>query len=189
MTEVNEVNLSSGGGMGEDAGSGGDVGGGGGGKLIKIIIIVVVALVVIAGGIVGVMFFLGGDEDQSEVASQKGSTTIKEENPLEDPVFMSIGTYIVNLADGRRYLKTNLELMLSEEQAKAYLEKRIALVKDIVLAELQALSSEQLRDPLERKQLKLRLLGGIESLLPNGEIDWDDRRPIKEVLITEFYLQ
>ncbi|MCZ6472214.1 MAG: flagellar basal body-associated FliL family protein [SAR324 cluster bacterium] len=185
MTEVNEVNLSSGGGMGEDAGGGG----GGGGKLIKTIIIAVVALVVIAGSAVAVWFFLGGDEDQQGVASQKGSAAITEENPLEDPVFLSIGTYIVNLADGRRYLKTNLELMLSEETAKAYLEKRIALVKDIVLAELQALSSEQLRDPLERKQLKLRLLGGIESLLPNGDTDWDDKRPIKEVLITEFYLQ
>lgn len=172
--------------MGEDAGGGG---GGRGGRLVKIIIIAVIALVLIGGTAIGLMLFLGGDEDQAAGGPKKGSPQAKEDRPLEDPVFMTVGTFVVNLSDGRRYLKTNLELMLSEESAKSYLEKRIALVRDIVLAELQSLSSEQLRDPQERRELKRRLLAGIETLLPNEDADWDDERPIKEVLITEFYLQ
>jgi flagellar basal body-associated protein FliL len=51
------------------------------------------------------------------------------------------------------------------------------------------MSTEQLRDPQERANLKQRLLRSIESLLPNKDLDWDDPVPIKKVLVTEFYLQ
>ena len=184
MTEVNEVNISGGGSMAEDGG-----GGGGMGRIIKIVIIAVVALLIIAGGVFGVMMLFDGNgeeeiaEDTPKAARGGGTATI------ENPVYLSIGTFIVNLADGRRYLKTNLELMLSEEKAKVYLETRLSEVKDIIVSELQALNTEQLRDPRERSNLKQRLLSSIESLLPNKDVDWDDPVPIKKVLITEFYLQ
>lgn len=183
MTEVNEVSVS----------SGGDDGGGGMGKIIKIAVIALVALLIIGGGIFGVMMLFGDDEE--EMAAAPGTPGASSANTgagtaiVENPVFLPIGTFIVNLSDGRRYLKTNLELMLSEELAKAYLEKRLAEVKDIVVSELQVLSTEQLRDPLERANLKQRLLRSIESLLPNKDVEWDDPLPIKKVLVTEFYLQ
>ena len=181
MTEVNEVNVSAGGGA-ADAGGGGGIG-----KIIKIVIIALVALAVIGGGIFGVMKLLGGDEE--EMAAEATKSTGGGTATLENPVYLSMGTFIVNLSDGRRYLKTNLELMLSEEKAKVYLETRLAEVKDIVVSELQVLSTEQLRDPRERTNLKQRLLTSIESLLPNKDMDWDDPVPIKKVLVTEFYLQ
>lgn len=182
MTEVNEVSVS----------SGGDDGGGGMGKIIKIAVIALVALLIIGGGIFGVMMLFGDDEE--EMAAAPGTPGASANTGagtaiVENPVFLPIGTFIVNLSDGRRYLKTNLELMLSEELAKAYLEKRLAEVKDIVVSELQVLSTEQLRDPLERANLKQRLLRSIESLLPNKDVEWDDPLPIKKVLVTEFYLQ
>lgn len=181
MTEVNEVNISGGGAMAEDAGRGG----GGIGRIINIAIIALVALAIIGGAILGVMWLLSGDEQNPAAAPETPGGTAT----LENPVFLPVGTFIVNLSDGRRYLKTNLELMLSEEKAKVYLETRLAEVKDIVVSELQALSTEQLRDPQERANLKQRLLRSIESLLPNKDMDWDDPVPIKKVLITEFYLQ
>lgn len=184
MTEVNEVNISGGGGAADDSG------GGGMGKIIKIVVIALVALAIIGGGIFGVMMFLGGDEEEmaGEAAGASKSGGGATAN-LENPVYLPVGTFIVNLSDGRRYLKTNLELMLSEELAKAYLEKRLAEVKDIIVSELQVLSTEQLRDPQERANLKQRLLRSIESLLPDKDRDWDDPMPIKKVLVTEFYLQ
>ena len=188
MTEVNEVTYTSGGGMAED-------GGGGGGKLVKIIIIAVVLLILIGGGVAVAIFVLDSDGEEKAAASvaapgaASGSTASRGTATVENPVFLPIGTFIVNLADGRRYLKTNIELMLSEELAKAYLETRIAEVKDLVVSELQVLNTEQLRDPQERANLKQRLLRSIETLLPNKDLDWDDPVPIKKVLITEFYLQ
>lgn len=192
MTEVNEVNYSAGGGMAEGEGGGG----GGLGRIIKLAVIVLVLLGLIGGGVWAAFFFLLGD-DEAAPAMAPGETPAAATAPaagrgtavVENPVYLPLGTFIVNLSDGRRYLKTNLELMLSEETAKAYLEKRLAEVKDIVIAELQVLSTEQLRDPQERVNLKQRLLRSIESLLPNKKVEWDDPVPIKKVLITEFYLQ
>jgi len=182
MTEVNEVSLTGGGKMAEE-------GGGGIGRLIKIIIIALVVLALFGGGVFAVYYFLLAADDGAVTGAMAPAATAQGPEPLAKPVFLPLGTFIVNLADGRRYLKTTLELMLSEEAARVYLDSRIAEVKDVVIAELQVLSTEQLRDPNERQQLKQRLLRKVESLLPNKNAEWDDPRPIKKVLITEFYLQ
>ena len=187
MTEVNEVNISQRGAMAE-----GD--GGGKGGLVKIIIIAVVALVLLGGGAVGLMMFLGSGDDGgenvvAEAASEISSSGICETEQLD---YLSLGTFVVNLADGRRYLKTQIEVMLCDEkvsEVKAFLEKRSAEIKDLVVSELQSLSTEQLRDRRERELLRQRLLRRVESLLPNKDREWEDPNPIKKVLITEFYLQ
>lgn len=165
--------------------------GGGKGKLIKLIIMGVVALLLLGGiGIGAYLWFFSGDgEEEAAAELARAGVGGGTASVIEDPVFLPIGTFIVNLADGRRYLKTNLELMLNEEVAKIYLSDRLSEVKDLVVSELQTLSTEQLRDPGEREQLKQRLLSKIESLLPTKDRPWDDPRPIKKVLITEFYLQ
>ncbi len=166
-------------------------GGGGLGRIIKIAVIALVLLLLIGGGGYAAFWFLtsGGDEEEGKVA-QTEATIRQGPAPLENPVFFQAGTFIVNLADGRRYLKTNVELMLNEELAKVYLEGRLSVVKDLIIAELQTLSTEQLRDPKERVLLRERLKGRIETLFPLArDVKWDDPKPIKKVLFTEFYLQ
>lgn len=166
-------------------------GGGGLGRIIKIAVIALVLLLLIGGGgFAAYRFLTSGDEGEEGKVAKTEATLRQGPAPLENPVFFQAGTFIVNLADGRRYLKTNVELMLNEEKAKVYLENRLSLVKDVIIAELQTLSTEQLRDPKERVLLKERLKGKIESLLPlPRNVEWDDPKPIKKVLFTEFYLQ
>jgi len=166
-------------------------GGGGLGRIIKIAVIALVLLLLIGGGgFAAYRFLTSGDEGEEGKVAQTEATLRQGPAPLENPVFFQAGTFIVNLADGRRYLKTNVELMLNEEKAKVYLENRLSLVKDVIIAELQTLSTEQLRDPKERVLLKERLKGKIESLLPlPRDVEWDDPKPIKKVLFIEFYLQ
>ncbi|MBI4081963.1 MAG: flagellar basal body-associated FliL family protein [Candidatus Lambdaproteobacteria bacterium] len=165
-----------------------------GGKLVKLIIYAVVALVFIglvgAGGWAAYHFLLSGTRDS---AGGKGGTSAslgKEAEPLENPRYLALGdSFIVNLADGRRYLKATVVLKLSDEKAEAYLKTRLVEIRDLVISELQTLSTEQLRDPKERELLKQRLLRKVESLLPNRGGEWKDPRPLRAVLITEFYLQ
>lgn len=163
-------------------------GGGGLGKIIKLLVILVVVVIIIAvGAWAAYTFFLSSDAEEGLPAA---SPTLREgPAPLENPQYLSLETFIVNLSDGRRYLKTTLTLLISDETAKAYLEKRMPEVKDLIIGELQTLSTEQLRDPKERELLKQRLLSRVESLLPDKDVEWDDPNPIKKVLITEFYLQ
>ena len=183
MTEVNEVNFSRGGQMAEGEG-------GGIRRLLKIIVIAVVLLLLIGGGVFAAYWFLFADGGSMSAGGGGTSAAVREgSEPLQNPQYVELGSFVVNLADGRRYLKTTIQLLLSEEAAKGYLEQRMPQVKDLVVAELQTLNSEQLRDPRERELLKQRLLRKVESLLPSRDYAWEDPHPVKQVLITEFYLQ
>ncbi len=203
MTEVNEVNIARGGAMAEG-------GGGGRGKLIRILLTVIV-LVGVGAAIYFFVWPLGflGDKDMEEAAARTGGgaagsgsqdggprpgSVDLQDNPtgyVEDPEYLELGNFIVNLADGRRYLKVNIQVVLGNAAAKAYLEKRVADVKHVVLAKLQSLTSDQMRNTGERNRLIIDLMNKIHSLFPpdKDDIPGDDNRPIKKVLFTEFYLQ
>ena len=106
----------------------------------------------------------------------------------EDPYF-PVGVFIVNLDEGKRYLKINVELRLNNQHTKTYLEKRKATIKDLAIAILQSLNVQGIRSVAGRNNLKQRLKSRIESLLPKNAQFWTNPPPIKEVLFTEFYLQ
>lgn len=161
--------------------------GGGLGRLIKFILALVLLGLLAAGGFAAYLFLSTGEEMAG--TEQSPATLRQDGGSIQNPYYLQLGDFVVNLADGRRYLKTNLQLLISEESARTYLEVRLAEVKDLVVAELQTLNSEQLRDGRDRELLKNRLLSKIESLLPTKDREWDDPKPIKKVLITEFYLQ
>lgn len=163
-------------------------GGGGFGRLIKLFLVLVLLALLGAGGFAAYLFLSTGKEDASKAAATAAMR--QDGGSIKNPHYLDLGDFIVNLADGRRYLKTHLQLLVSEDKAVAYLQVRLAEVKDLIIAELQTMDSEQLRDGRNRELLKSRLLTKIESLLPSGkDKDWDDPKPIKKVLITEFYLQ
>src|SRR3990172_1630748 len=175
MAEVNEVNIRRGGTMAEGGG-----GGGGMGRVIKLILAVVLLVLLAGGGFAAYLFLSTGKEDKAG----PGAAALRQDGgSIKNPHYLALGDFVVNLADGRRYLKTNLQLLISDEKAMAYLQLRLAEVKDLVVAELQTMDSEQLRDGRSRELLKNRLLSKVESLLPSGkERDWEDPKPIKKGL-------
>ena len=167
--------------MADEEGGGGD--GGGGKKKLIIIIVAVVLLLVIA--IVAVLLLTGGEEEEAE---EEIVEVTEEGEPLAAPIFLPLDSYIVNLKDGRRYLKTTIQLMLSEEMANAYLTARIVEIKDIVLSELQDLSVEDIKQAESREALRQRLISAISQIFPSKP-EWEDPEPIKKVLFEEFVLQ
>ncbi|HEX7926925.1 MAG TPA: flagellar basal body-associated FliL family protein [bacterium] len=171
-------------------------GGKGLGRIIRMAVRAIVVLVLVAGGGFAAWYFLLNKSADKKAEAGHGAPAASAarssaEERLEHPQFMDLGTFIVNLADGRRYLKTTMQLLLSEEGAKAYLTTRLPEVKDLVLGELRSLSAESLRDPRTIEDLKQRILLRIESVLPASAAEWKgkDPRPVKKLLITEFYIQ
>ena len=160
---------------------------GGLGRLIKIVVIALVLLILVGAGIWATFWFLSTGSGAGSAGATAGQGAAADY--VANPQYLELGTFIVNLADGRRYLKTTLQLLLSDPKARDYLKVREAEIKDLVVAEMQTLTSEQLRDPREREELKSRLLTKIETLLPTKNREWKDPKPVKKVLITEFYLQ
>ena len=161
-----------------------DVGEEGGGGSKKILIIVLIVLLLGAAGAAYFFFFASTSEDAVEEVVEVGPSG----EPLEVPFFLELGSSITNLLDGRRYLKANIQLMISEESVKLYLEGRIAEVKDITIATLQELSAEEVKTQEGREALKQRLIENIGSLFPSDP-DWEDKNPIRKVLFTEFHMQ
>ncbi|MBF0288710.1 MAG: flagellar basal body-associated FliL family protein [SAR324 cluster bacterium] len=158
--------------------------GGGGGKSKLIIIIVAVVILIAAGAAIFFLFFMGDEEEEVEEITEVSSFA----EPLAEPQFLPLGTYIANLKDGRRYLKTSMTLMLSEVAAMEYLAIRLALIKDIVLAELQNMTVEDTKNPAQKNALKQKLITEINKLFPRKP-EWEDPEPIKRVLFEEFYVQ
>ena len=150
-----------------------------------IIIVAVVLLLVI--GIVVFILMSGGDEEEEELPEVEQQVTNVAE-PLAAPIFLPLESFVVNLKDGRRFLKTSIQLMLSEPGASAYLTMRLIEVKDIVLSELQELSVEDVKQSDSREALKQRLISAISQLFPSKP-EWEDPEPIKKVLFEEFVIQ
>ncbi len=170
----------------EEGGSGGEAGdsrANGGGKKKLIIIIFLVLLLIL--GIVAFLL-MSSDEDEELPEEQQNVTQVAE--PLLTPIFLPLESFIVNLKDGRRFLKTTIQLMLSEPGASAYLTIRLVEVKDIVLAELQELSVEDVKQSDARDALKQRLISAISEILPSKP-EWEDPEPIRKVLFEEFVIQ
>jgi flagellar FliL protein len=186
MTEVNEVNFSRGGKMAEGEG------GKRLGRLIKMAVMAIAVLALVGGGGFAAWYFLLHKSNDAATAPRAPSAAAAvkgAQDHLEHPVYLDLGSFIVNLADGRRYLKTTMQLLLSEEGAKVYLSTRLPDVKDLVLGELRTLTAEALRDPRTIEDLKQRILLRIETVLPPQSKEWKDPRPVKKLLITEFYIQ
>ncbi|MEZ7973925.1 MAG: flagellar basal body-associated FliL family protein [SAR324 cluster bacterium] len=160
--------------------------GGGGGKKKMIIIIVAVVLLLVIGIVVFILMS-GGDEEEEELPEVEQQVTNVAE-PLAAPIFLPLESFVVNLKDGRRFLKTSIQLMLSEPGASAYLTMRLIEVKDIVLSELQELSVEDVKQSDSREALKQRLISAISQLFPSKP-EWEDPEPIKKVLFEEFVIQ
>tara|TARA_B110000967_G_scaffold204750_1_gene247848 strand:- start:674 stop:1174 length:501 start_codon:yes stop_codon:yes gene_type:complete len=161
-------------------------GGGGGGKKKMIIIIIAVVLLLVIGIVVFILMS-GGDEEEEELPEVEQQVTNVAE-PLAAPIFLPLESFVVNLKDGRRFLKTSIQLMLSEPGASAYLTMRLIEVKDIVLSELQELSVEDVKQSDSREALKQRLISAISQLFPSKP-EWEDPEPIKKVLFEEFVIQ
>ena len=61
-------------------------------------------------------------------------------------------------------------------------------VKDIVMAELQELSVEDVKNSDAREALRQRLISAIHRIFPNKP-EWEEPEPIRKVLFEEFVIQ
>ena len=160
-------------------------GGSGSGSKKKLIIIIVAVVFLLVIGLV-VLMLMSGEEEEQLPEEELHVTDVAE--PLAEPIFLPLESFVVNLKDGRRFLKTTIQLMLSEPAAAAYLTVRLVEIKDIVLAELQELSLEDVKQSDAREALRQRVISAISQIFPS-EPEWEDPEPIRKVLFEEFVIQ
>jgi flagellar basal body-associated protein FliL len=108
--------------------------------------------------------------------------------PLEKPSYIDLGTFIVNMPGDKYYLKGSLQLAFGDAAPKVWMEARLPIVKDLVIAQLKTVTVEQFDDLKNRKLFKRDLQVRLNSLFPN-ESPWEEPKPVRKVLFSEFYRQ
>ncbi|MED5403484.1 MAG: flagellar basal body-associated FliL family protein [SAR324 cluster bacterium] len=108
--------------------------------------------------------------------------------PLEDPQYLDLGTFVVNMPGDKYFLKSSIQLAFENGAAKEWMQARMPIVKDLVITHLNSITVEQFDDTKNRAVIKNDLQNRLNSLFPNKTI-WEDTLPVRRILLLEFYRQ
>ncbi|WP_169763865.1 flagellar basal body-associated protein FliL [Campylobacter mucosalis] len=165
---------------------------GGKGILIAIIGVVLVLLLVVGGLIV---FLLSGDDEAANAATQQPQQqTATQAASAKQPGkrssdYMNMGPiypldqFIVNLLseNGSRFLKTKIDLEQSAETLTPELDKKKALLRDIIIRTLSSKTYEEVSTAKGKDRLKDEIVSKINEVLSDGYI--------KNIYFTDFVVQ
>ena len=108
--------------------------------------------------------------------------------PLVDPLYLDIGTFVVNMPGDKYFLKSSIQLAFVNSSAKEWLENRLPIARDLVITHLNSITVEQFDDTKNRVFIKNDIKIRLNSLFPNKS-PWLDTSPIRRILFLEFYRQ
>ena len=108
--------------------------------------------------------------------------------PLADPMYLDLGTFVVNMPGDKYFLKTSIQLAFENSSAKEWLENRLPIARDLVITHLNSITVEQFDNTKNRAVIKNEIKIRLNSLFPNKS-SWGDTLPIRRILFLEFYRQ
>ena len=108
--------------------------------------------------------------------------------PLLDPLYLDLGTFVVNMPGDKYFLKSSIQLAFENSSAKEWLENRLPIARDLVITHLNSISVEQFDNTKNRAVIKNEIKIRLNSLFPNKS-SWGDTLPIRRILFLEFYRQ
>lgn len=164
--------------------------------------IVVAVVLVLAGG--GYFATKGGSKPEAE-----------EENAPKLGHIAPVGEFLVNMADGRTYLRTNISLHFDETFDTHAMEETQAAIQDAIVNKLSSKSLEDVRTLEGKRSLKWQLAAAINAAManahghdkkskkkdkaegghgepapPSNEDGWDsDEGPVLKIYFTSFVTQ
>ncbi|MEC8186309.1 MAG: flagellar basal body-associated FliL family protein, partial [SAR324 cluster bacterium] len=104
------------------------------------------------------------------------------------PVFFQLGSYSVMLADGKYNLRVGLQLLMSNEPAKFYLNARMPLIKDALNEFLPGLTGEKLHSEEGRDEMRKAVIKKIHEVFPEVKVTCSDHWPIRELTFDEYVI-
>ncbi len=131
----------------------------------NIIIIAAVAVVLLAAMGGGFYIILDKISTIEKSAVPEGTEDVVD-NGEPKPIY-SLATLIVNLADkdGRRYLRTSMDLELSKAGDDAKIEGKIAQVKDSAIGIMSTRDFDDINSLSGKKLLKDDIVSGLNTVL------------------------
>ncbi|EAL4097254.1 flagellar basal body protein FliL [Campylobacter jejuni] len=155
----------------------------------SLVIIIVILLFVLLLSIMGVIAWLisSSSSDESEVKEEAKADKPKVSAPTQrGSDFANIGPmypldpFTLNLLSdsGSRYVKCTIELEQNSELLKPELDKKVPVIRDIIIRTLTAKTFEEVSTQKGKERLKDELVGKINEILTDGFI--------KNVYFTDF---
>ncbi|AAC07676.1 flagellar basal body-associated FliL family protein [Aquifex aeolicus] len=148
----------------------------GGGK--KKLIFLLLLLILLAGAGAGAYFFLFAkkEEKKEEKAPKVAPPEVGIMYKLDPP-------FIVNLADPEAtvYARISITLEVANQQVLQEVQKKEPVIRDAIIEIISSKTSNEIRTPEGREQLKLEVLKRINTILSEGGV--------RNVYFTEFVIQ
>lgn len=158
----------------------------------SLVIIIVILLFVLLLSIMGMIAWLISSSSSDESEVKEAPKEVKADKPkVSAPAqrgsdFANIGPmypldpFTLNLLSdsGSRYVKCTIELEQNNELLKPELDKKVPVIRDIIIRTLTAKTFEEVSTQKGKERLKDELVGKINEILTDGFI--------KNVYFTDF---
>ncbi len=151
-------------------------------KLMMIIVIISVLFM----GIMGAGFYViwnkvtPPDPDASE---EQNKNTDGDKNATEIKPLCSLDAFVVNLSDQgeTKYLRTKMDLEVTNEDTNAELKKRLPQVRNAILMIIPERTSKELKTMEGKNTMRNEIMECLNSFIKNGQIT--------NIYFTEFVIQ
>ncbi len=143
-----------------------------GGVNYSIIIIAILFSVALATGASYFMFTkLGGMNSKEAII-----TDSKELGPTVD-----IGQFLSNLSDGRRFIKVNVTLEISDDKVSKEIDERSPQIRDAIITILRSKDNQEINQDQGIRKLRTEIMNKINNNLMSGKVT--------NVFFTDFVVQ
>lgn len=144
-------------------------------KSPKLLILIVLAVVLLAGGGAAAWFFLKAPAPSGEAAAPVPKT----------PVFLALDTFTVNLADGERYLQTDITLQFFDPKQIELMKLHMPRVRSRLITLLSSQTADTLMTEADKARLAKAILDTVNTPLDGGK----KPQEAVDVLFTSFVIQ
>ena len=168
-------------------------------KMLLIIIGAVVLLIIIISVVLFILFTSDDDDfrirggpDEAEFVEQYNRRMQYTLEPIEKPLYTEPFIYTVNMRNGRNYIHVKLQAITQDPLAISFLEARTPLIDDRLITLLRGKLPQDIKTRTGLEMLKQEMFIEFNKMFPQEFIDQSaskDRMPIKDILITEFFIQ
>ena len=167
----------------------------GGNGALMIIIIAIFVLLLVIGGLVAFLMLSSDEPKEANMATPAQTQTQTQAAPAQNkakrggndysnmgPIY-PLDQFVVNLLseNGSRFLKTKIDLEQSDELLTAELDKKKALLRDIIIRTLSSKTYEEVSTAKGKDRLKDEIVGKLNEVLNDGYI--------KNIFFTDFVVQ
>lgn len=131
---------------------------------------VVLIVTLVFGAAVGSAYLIYRTFTADLVVADAAESSVTTTLPSTMGPTVPLGSFIVNLAEGNRYLRSEIVIELTEQQSAKEIKERMPQVRDSVIGVLRQFSVEELSSPEGDRSIKQEIIDALSPILSRGRV-------------------